>query len=309
MLYCNIMKLKCVLILLTILFLPIISYSTEKRIVATIKPLHSIIMNVVDDERVDLLLDGNISPHDYHLKPSDMKKIKNADLVFYVDSDSIETFLHRALQGVDPKNKISIYRNSRIKLLPIREGGIWEEEVGHEGHDHSHGEFDAHVWLSTQNAIRITKQVVIELSKINPSKKSIYKNNAKIFIKKLKENQKKIAVNLKQIKNEPYIVFHDAYQYFENEFKLNAAGSISLNPEISPTVNRINEIKSKIVNDNVKCVFKEPQFPSEIVQTIIEKTKAKEGVLDPLGSDLTPGKELYINLLNNISKNLNECLS
>ena len=303
------MKLKFAFLIVLFLYIPIISHSSEKKIVATIKPLHSIIMNVVDNEEVFLLLDGNISPHDYHLKPSDMKKIKNADIVFYVDDESIETFLHRALNTIDKPNKVSIFSNSRIKLLPIREGGIWEEELAEDGHDHAHGEYDAHIWLSTDNVIRVTKQIVKELSEITPSKKSIYKKNAMVFIKKLKDNKKEIAVELASVKDEAYIVFHDAYQYFENEFKLNAAGSIALNPEISPTPKRISEIKSKIVNDNVKCVFKEPQFPSQIVETITKDTQAKEGVLDPLGSELEPGKELYINLIKNISKNLKQCLS
>ena len=149
-------------------------------------------MNIVDDEEVFLLLDGNISPHDYHLKPSDMKKIKNADIVFYVDDESIETFLHRALNTIDKSNKVSIFSNSRIKLLPIREGGIWEEELAEDGHDHAHGEYDAHIWLSTNNVIKVTKQIVKKLSEITPSKKSIYKKNAVVFIKKLNDNKKEI---------------------------------------------------------------------------------------------------------------------
>ena len=303
------MKSKCILSLIFILLIPIISYSTEKRIVATIKPLHSIIVNIVDNEDVELLLDGNTSPHDYYLKPSDIKKIKNADLIFYIDDNTIESFLRKALKTVAESNKVSISKNKRINLLPIREGGIWEEEIAHEGHDHAHGEFDPHVWLSTNNAIRITKEIVKELSKINPSKKNIYKKNALVFINQIKENKKNITMEVESIRDESYIVFHDAYQYFEKEFKLNPAGSISLNPEISPTPKRISEIKSKILSQNIKCVFKEPQFPSKVVQTITKDTTAKEGILDPLGSDLSPGKELYINLINNISKNLNECLS
>ena len=302
------MKFKYVITFLLTFLLPIISYSAEKRIVASIKPLHSIVMNVVDNEEVHLLLDGNISPHDYHLKPSDMKKLTNADVIFYIDDDSIETFLHRGLNATKAK-KVSIISNNKIKFLPIREGGIWEEEIAEDGHEHSHGEFDAHVWLSSKNAIKITKQVVKELSNIDPSKKNIYKKNALVFINKIKENKKNVEIEVQSVRSESYIVFHDAYQYFEKEFKLNPAGSISLNPEIPPTPKRISEIKSKILKDNVKCVFKEPQFPSKVVQTIINDTNAKEGILDPLGSNLESGKELYINLIKNISRNLKECLS
>jgi len=302
------MKLKSLILFITFFLLPILSHSGEKRIIVSIKPLHSIILNVVDEEKVDLLLDGNLSPHDYKLKPSDMKKLQNADLIFYIDTDSLETFLARPLKAIDKKiKKISIISNSNLELLQIREGGIWEKEES--GHDHSHGEYDPHVWLDSENVIKITKQVVKELSKINPSKKNKYKKNAQSFIKKVNINKIKINEELMPIASRSFIVFHDGYQYYEKEFGLNGAGSISINPEISPSPKRINEIRSKIKRDNVQCVFKEPQFPSKIVQTIIKNTNTKEGVLNPLGSNLKPGKDLYLNLINNLSKNLKKCLS
>ena len=302
------MKLKSLIFFITFFLLPILSHSGEKRIIVSIKPLHSIILNVVDEEKVDLLLDGNLSPHDYKLKPSDMKKLENADLIFYIDTDSLETFLARPLKAIDKKiKKISVISNSNLKLLQIREGGIWEKEES--GHDHSHGEYDPHVWLDSENVIKITKQVVKELSKITPSKKNKYKKNAQSFIKKVNTNTIQIGEELMPIASRSFIVFHDAYQYYEKEFGLNGAGSISINPDISPSPKRINEIRSKIKSDNVQCMFKEPQFPSKIVQTIIKDTNAKEGLLDPLGSNLKPGKDLYLNLVNNLSKNLKKCLS
>ena len=118
-----------------------------------------------------------------------------------------------------------------------------------------------------------------------------------------------MSAKLDSVNNEPYIVFHDAYQYFEADYSLNSVGSISLNPDISPTPKRIQEIKTKIEKDNVVCLFREPQFPSRIVQTVIQETNAKEGELDPLGFDLTPGKNLYFELVTNLAKNLRECLS
>ena len=302
------MKLKSLIFFITFFLLPILSHSGEKRIIVSIKPLHSIILNVVDEEKVDLLLDGSLSPHDYKLKPSDMKKLENADLIFYIDTDSLETFLARPLKAIDKKiKKISIISNSNLELLQIREGGIWEKEQS--GHDHSHGEYDPHVWLDSENVIKITKQVVKELSKINPSKKNKYKKNAQSFIKKVNTNTIKISEELMPIASRSFIVFHDAYQYYEKEFGLNGAGSISINPEISPSPKRINEIRSKIKSDSVQCMFKEPQFPSKIVQTIIKDTNAKEGLLDPLGSNLKPGRDLYLNLINSLSKNLKKCLS
>ena len=297
-------------ILLTIIFTTLTHFSiaSEKKIVTTIKPIHSILLNIVDSD-VDLLLDRNASPHDFKLKPSDMKKVNNADIFIYID-ESIETFIERPLAtlGEDVK-KIKILGNAGLKLLPIREGGVWEEEDHGDGHHHDHGDYDGHIWLSNNNVIKLTKFFVKELSKINPDKKNIYKANAKVFIKKLKENGRKIKNQLSSISDKPYIVFHDAYQYFESENSLNSVGSISLNPEISPTPKRIKEIKTKIEKDNVVCLFREPQFPSRIVQTVISETNAKEGELDPLGYDLTPGKNLYFELIDNLSMGLKDCLS
>ena len=305
------MKIKLnnfILIILTFLLASNTCFSEEKRIIASIKPLHSIILNVVKDEEVDLLLGGALSPHDYMLKPSDMKKLQNADLVFYIDDSALETFLSRPLRTLDKEvRKISLASKQNLTLLPIREGGIWEKED--DGHDHSHGEHDLHIWLGSENAIKITKHVVRELSRINPANKSVYKRNAQAFIEKIKANRVKTKKKLEAIKDSSLIVFHDAYQYYDKEYNLNAAGSISLNPEISPTPQRINEIKLKIKKDAVKCVFREPQFSSKIVQTIINDTNAKEGLLDPLGSDLKPGKDLYLKLINKLTEGLTDCLS
>ena len=297
-------------ILLTIIFTTLTHFSiaSEKKIVTTIKPIHSILLNIVDSD-VDLLLNTNASPHDFKLKPSDMKKLNNADIFVYID-ESIETFIERPLATLDEDiKKIKILGNAGLKLLPIREGGVWEEEDHGDGHHHDHGDYDGHIWLSNKNVIKITKFFVKELSKINPDKKNIYKANAKVFIHKLKEKGKKIKNELSSINDKPYIVFHDAYQYFENENSLNSVGSIALNPEISPTPKRITEIKAKIEKDNVVCLFREPQFPSRIVQTVITDTGAKEGELDPIGFDLTPGKNLYFELIDNLSMGLKNCLS
>jgi zinc transport system substrate-binding protein len=311
MLYCNIVKIKLnnfILIILTFLLASNTCFSEEKRIIASIKPLHSIILNVVKDEEVDLLLGGALSPHDYMLKPSDMKKLQNADLVFYIDDSALETFLSRPLRTLDKEvRKISLASKQNLTLLPIREGGIWEKED--DGHDHSHGKNDLHIWLDSENAIKITKHIVRELSRINPANKSVYKRNAQAFIERIKANRVKTKKKLEAIKDSSFIVFHDAYQYYDKEYNLNAAGSISLNPEISPTPQRINEIKLKIKKDAVECVFREPQFSSKIVQTIINDTNAKEGLLDPLGSDLKPGKDLYLKLINKLTEGLTDCLS
>ncbi|MDG2006722.1 MAG: zinc ABC transporter substrate-binding protein [Thermodesulfobacteriota bacteirum] len=300
-----------ILITLTCLFLTKVSYAEDMKIVSSIKPLHSIVSNVVgDDNSVDLLLDGSYSPHNFQLKPSHIKILQNADVIFYIDDSSLETFLARPLKTIKKSSKkISIANNSKLTFHSFREGGIWEEKDSGDRHNHSHGEFDPHFWLDTNNVKKITKQVVVELSKVNPNKKTIYKKNAKIFIQQINEKKKYMATELNRIKNKPFIVFHDGYQYYEKEFGLNSAGSISVNHEISPTPKRIDEIKSKIRQSNVVCIFKEPQFSSKVVQTIIKDTNAKEGTMDPLGFDLEPGRDLYLQLMDKLTKSLKDCLS
>ena len=115
-----------------------------------------------------------------------------------------------------------------MKIYPIRESGTWKDEDSSDGHNHAHGEYDPHVWLDTENVIKISKQIVKELSKLNPSNKGVYKRNAIIFIEKLNKNKRRLRIELQAIKDEPYIVFHDAYQYFEKEFNLSPATSISI---------------------------------------------------------------------------------
>ena len=158
---------------------------------------------------------------------------------------------------------------SKLKLLSTRAGNNWEED-GHDHHDHAHGSYDVHFWLDPNNATQIIKGIIRELSKVYPENINIYKENAKKAIKKIKKTDLVIKSMLNSIQDKPYIVFHDAYQYFEKAYNLKPAGSILLNPELPPSAKRIIKIKTKIKNLNATCVFKEPQFRAKIVDTVIE---------------------------------------
>ena len=135
-----------------------------------------------------------------------------------------------------------------------------------------------------------------------------YKKNAKNIIKKIKAKDSLIKSQLEPIQDKSFIVFHDAYQYFEKAYGLNTLGSILLDPELPPSPKRIMQIRTKIKSMKPHCVFKEPQFRAKIVDTVIENTNVKVGILDPLGADLESGPQMYTNLLQNISDNLNACL-
>jgi zinc transport system substrate-binding protein len=287
-------------------FLSTSVFSSE--IVASVKPLHSLVSAVTQGAHsVSLLIEGSMSPHNFALKPSHAKLLNNAKIVFYIDNQ-LESALKKTVIGLPTSIRVvTVSKTKQLNLLPARSGGNWEED-GHDHHHHDHGSNDVHFWLDPNNAIQIVKGIVRELSIVYPKNINLYKKNAKNIIKQIKSTDLSIKSMLVPIKDKPYIVFHDAYQYFEKAYGLNAVGSIMLDPELPPSAKRIIQIRSKIKSTNASCVFKEPQFRAKIVNTVIEDTNAQVGTLDPLGADLTSGPNMYLELLKSIASNLKTCL-
>jgi zinc transport system substrate-binding protein len=178
----------------------------------------------------------------------------------------------------------------------------------HDDHDDHEKEDDVHIWLSPDNAIKIVKKVNKELNLLFPENAKIYNENSTKMINKISILKSELKKELSTIKDKPYIVFHDAYQYFEKDFGLNAVGSIALEDDVASSPKQISYIKNKIVNSNVSCVFQEPQFDSKLVKTVVEDTNAKVGTLDPLGVNIVGDEDFYLQLLRNMSKSLKKCL-
>ena len=151
--------------------------------------------------------------------------------------------------------------------------------------------------------------VAAELAKADPANAAAYTANAENFARSLDTLSDEIAADLAPVKTVPYVVFHDAYQYFEKRFGLAAAGSISDVSAAAPSAKRLREVRRKIADVKAACVFREPQFDSKVVQTVIEGTGAREGTLDPIGAGITPGPRSYQQLLKDLSKNLKVCLT
>jgi zinc transport system substrate-binding protein len=165
-----------------------------------------------------------------------------------------------------------------------------------------------HIWLSPDNAIKIVQKVNKVLSLYFPENSKIYNDNTTKFIDKIRNLKMELVKELSPIKNKPYIVFHDAYQYFEKTFELNAVGSVALEGDIASSPKQISIIKDKIVKSKASCVFQEPQFDSKLVKIVVEGTDAKIGTLDPLGVNISENKDFYLQLLTNMTKSLKECL-
>ncbi|MGY9051947.1 MAG: zinc ABC transporter substrate-binding protein [Alphaproteobacteria bacterium] len=316
------MKIKNLIFVLTLLIFSTSSISASEKIsiITSVKPLHSIVDAIsTNSDQVELLVTTNQSPHDYQLKPSQLKAMQNANIIFYFD-DNFETFMSSAFDILPPKvRKSSIIEKANLNLLQYRESGAWDKHLhegddGHDDHDAHKDEHDddvnLHVWLDPENAKSIVNYVVKELTFINPKNHEIYEENGKRYIEKLNNLDAELKISLSGLQDKPFIVFHDAYQYFERAFNLNAVGSISLRDDIhSVSPNRIKEIKDKIKKTNAECVFREPQFSDRLINTIAEKADIKVGTLDPLGASLQNDKGLYFTLMRELADNFKKCLT
>lgn len=181
------------------------------------------------------------------------------------------------------------------------------DDHGHD--DHAHGEFDMHVWLDPANAKEMVHAIEEALSAADPANAATYKANAEKLEAELGALVTEVKAELAPVADRPFIVFHDAYQYFEKQFGLKAAGSITVSPEVIPGAGRIKEIQAKVGELGATCVFAEPQFDPKLVNVVTSGTSAKSGVLDPLGSLLDDGPDLYFGLIRGMADEIVGCLS
>ena len=287
-----------------------ISAQADVYVVASIKPIHSLVSAVMQGVgEPSLLIEGAGSPHNYSLKPSQANELQKANLIFWIGHD-LEAFLERSIENSAPQAvSVPLIESHGIKTLPFREGASFDEH-DHDKHDeHDHGEFDPHVWLDPNNAKILVAEIEEQLTKIYPKHADTFANNANTIAKELDALTDEINLELKDVKSKGYIVFHDAYQYFEHRFDMSALGSVTVSPEVMPGVNRIRKLQQKVKQLEAICVFSEPQFEPKLVATITENTSAGSGVLDPLGASIEKGPQLYFKLIRNMALSIKECLS
>ena len=278
----------------------------EIKVVTTIKPLHSLIANVMEGVgEPSLIIEGSTSPHSFTLKPSHAKLLEEADIIFWV-GEGIETFMERPLESIVKNAEVVEFMEiESINKLKFREESIFEDHDEHEGHDHAHGEFDAHIWLDPMNAKEMVLEIAHELSHLDPANEDKYNVNAKATNLALDEMIDDISQNIN--KDAKFVVFHDAYQYFEERFGVRAAGALTLNTDVLPGAKQIDEIQDVIKDRGINCIFSEPQFNPKIISTIAQDTGIQTGVFDPLGANIESDKDLYFKLINNLAAELKDC--
>ena len=336
----NLKKLPLILTILSLVSF-ITPVNAEVKVVTSIKPLHSLASYLMDGVgKPDLIVDGYASPHGFSMKPSHAKMLQDADLIFWVGED-LENFLEKPLNSIAKKaEKIELMDIKGLNVLSFRERNIFDEHDDHDDHEghskkkkddhddhddheghtkkkkddhddhddhegHGHGEYDPHIWLDPINAKVILKEMTEHLIENDSKNASTYKSNLDKALKDIDKLTMNVMTELNQ--SVASIVFHDAYQYFEKRFNVNILGAFTVNTDVMPGAEQLAQIREIIEHDKVSCVFSEPQFNPDIIKAVAKDMNIKTGVIDPLGATLDPGKDLYFDLIRNMSASFKGC--
>ena len=286
------------------------------RTVVTIKPIHSLVAAVMAGiGQPHLLVTGAASPHGHALKPSQARALAAAELVVWVGPEMESFFIKTAGSLPTTTTVLTLIMEPEVIKLRARRGGAWqghEVDEDHQGASDEHAEgrhdIDGHLWLDPENGRAIVALVADRLAGLDPANAAAYRANAIRVTRELQALEQEIAGLLAALRHVPYVVFHDAYQYFEARFRTNAVGSISISPDRPPSARRLLDIRRRIKGSGAVCVFAEPQFEPRLVDTVREGTPARAATLDPLGAAIEAGPDAYAALLRDLALALASCL-
>jgi zinc transport system substrate-binding protein len=314
------------LLLATVLLRQAPESAAQRGVVASIPPLHSLVSGVMAGVATpELLLPGNTSPHSHTLRPSENERFHNAALVIWVDP-GVESMLPRMLALLaDEVVQLQVGRLPGVTRLPLRSGGLWRHEEheeheehaerdgngapAHANHDADHGDgTDPHVWLDPQNAVVWVEAIAAQLATLDPEHGELYQRNAAQLVRRLRTLDAELRQRLAPVADVPYLVYHDAYRYLEARYGLSPAGSFTVTADRPVSARRYAALRQLAREGGVKCLFVEPQFPPQQAERLAGETGIRIAPLDPLGSDLAPGPELYFTLLERLGDALVGCL-
>ncbi|PVZ85029.1 zinc ABC transporter substrate-binding protein [Serratia sp. S1B] len=290
--------------------------SATAAVVTSIRPLGFIASAIADGVMpTEVLLPDGASPHDFALRPSDIQRLQNADLVLWVGPD-MEAFLSKSLKQLPANKQLAVSELPEVKPLLIK-GDDDDHDHDHAAdsamaaeneHEHHHGEYNLHIWLSPEIAKVTAIAIHDRLLELMPQNKDKLDANLRQFEDQLAQTDKNIVRMLTPVQSKGYFVFHDAYSYFERHFGLSPLGHFTVNPEIQPGAQRLHQIRTQLVEQKAVCVFAEPQFRPAVINAVAKGTQVRSGTLDPLGSGIALGKESYGNFLLSLSNQYLSCL-
>ncbi|MDV6253089.1 zinc ABC transporter substrate-binding protein ZnuA [Vibrio sp. EA2] len=270
-------------------------------VLTSIKPIQLVVTELTQGvTEPELLLQSNTSPHDYALRPSDVKKVASADLVIWYGHD-LEPFLEKVMVG--KSNTMTI---SQIPGLSLREFNN-EHDNDHDGHDH--GSYDPHFWLGVEPVKQVARALTDKLIETDATNESKYKQNLANFEAQLATTDREIQQKLAAVKDKGYFVFHDAYGYFEERYQLNQLGAFTVSPDRKPGAKTLIGIRKALSSGNVACVFSEPQFTPAVVESVMRGSDVAKGELDPLASAIETKAGSYFTFLSGMADSFAQCLS
>ncbi len=284
--------------------------SAAPRVVVDVPPVHSLVAAVMQGVgRPQLLISGGRSPHDYALRPSDARALAGADVIIWV-GEGLDGMLAKPIASLGASARVlDLSQLPGIERLPLRHGGIWSADGTAQHEALQAGAIDPHLWLDPGNARRIVATTAALLAEADPADAARYRANAAAAERRITLLQAALERQLAPVRQRPFIVFHDAYHYFDHAFGLHAVGALSIDPEQPPGARRLLELRRLIQAHGAVCVFSEPQFPSPLLAAITDGTSVRHGVLDPLGAALPPGPDLWFEVMHALADNLTSCLT
>ncbi|KAF6685068.1 zinc ABC transporter substrate-binding protein ZnuA [Pantoea sp. EKM20T] len=288
----------------------------QANVVASLKPVGFIAAAIADGVTpVDVLLPDGASEHDYSLRPSDAKRLKNADLVVWVGPE-MEAFMAKSAAELPAQKNLAMVNIDGVKPLLISGGEDEDEHTAEkseeqdaDAHHHHHGEFNMHLWLSPEIARKTAVAIHGKLLELMPQDKAKLDANLQQFEIALADTDKRVSAQLAPVRNKGYFVFHDAYTYFEKQYGLSPTGHFTVNPEIQPGAQRLHQIRTQLVEQKAVCVFAEPQFRPAVIDAVARGTQVRKGTLDPLGTDISLAKDSYVKFLSQLSSQYESCLN
>lgn len=300
-----------------------VAHAAVPKVTTDILPVQSIVAAVMQGVgEPGVILPPGADPHGYALRPSDAQALSDADLVVWVGPD-LTHWLADPIDSLAAKAvKLELEDAPGIEVLTVRGDGPFEPDVHGDGHadgddDHEHADegghehdaHDGHLWLDPANAAAAAEDVAEVLGRLDPENAATYAANAARFADAMTALAAEVTAEVAPLRGKPFLVFHDAYQYFEHAFGLPAAGSVALQDGVEPGPARVAAIRAKVTDGGIVCAFTEPEFPPKLMATITEGTDVRSGTLDHLGADAEPGPGLYAEVIRGLARDLSACLS
>ena len=284
------------------------------RVAVTVKPIHSLAAAIMAGvEKPELLITGADSPHTHVLRPSEVRIIDGADLIFWVGPD-LESSFTEPLATLARGKVVSLLREPGITVYPVRPAGVMPHDFAAPADDREQehpapNDADPHIWLDPINARAIARVIAAALEAADPAHASAYARNAAALDGKLAALDAELKGELAGLQGIPFVVYHDAYHYLERRYGLNVAATVTISPARTPGAWRVAALRALIAARGIRCIFTEPEFEPAIVRTIAEGTGAKVATLDPEGASLPPGPDFYFTLMRRLARDLRGCLT